>query len=46
MPGSHSALVASVAHAIGLFVGFDTPLEALVDTLLGIGVARVVWFVW
>jgi acid phosphatase family membrane protein YuiD len=29
MPSSHSALVAGVAHAIGLFVGFDTPLFAL-----------------
>jgi uncharacterized protein len=29
MPSSHSALVAAVAHAIGLFVGFDTPLFAL-----------------
>lgn len=102
MPSSHSALVASVAHAIGLFVGFNsplfalsltlaviviydatgirrqagvhaevinriirnmvrgkmseddqlrevlghTPLEALVGTLLGIGIAQVVWFVW
>jgi acid phosphatase family membrane protein YuiD len=29
MPSSHSALVASTAHCIGLFVGFDTPLFAL-----------------
>ncbi|HLE16069.1 MAG TPA: divergent PAP2 family protein [Anaerolineales bacterium] len=29
MPSSHSALVAAVAHAIGLFVGFDTPLFGL-----------------
>jgi uncharacterized protein len=29
MPSSHSALVAAVAHAIGLFVGFDTPLFTL-----------------
>ena len=29
MPSSHSALVAATAHAIGLFVGFDTPLFAL-----------------
>jgi len=33
MPSSHSALVAAVAHAIGLFVGFDTPLFALALTL-------------
>ncbi|HJW91403.1 MAG TPA: divergent PAP2 family protein [Anaerolineales bacterium] len=29
MPSSHSALVAGTAHAIGLFIGFDTPLFAL-----------------
>ena len=29
MPSSHSALVASLAHAIGVFVGFGTPLFAL-----------------
>lgn len=29
MPSSHSALVAAVAHAIGLYVGFETPLFAL-----------------
>ena len=29
MPSSHSALVAAVAHSIGLFVGFGTPLFAL-----------------
>jgi hypothetical protein len=29
MPSSHSALVAATAHAIGLFVGFETPLFAL-----------------
>jgi acid phosphatase family membrane protein YuiD len=29
MPSSHSALVAGTAHAIGLFVGFDTALFAL-----------------
>lgn len=29
MPSSHSALIAGIAHAIGLFVGFDTPLFAL-----------------
>jgi len=29
MPSSHSALIAGITHAIGLFVGFDTPLFAL-----------------
>jgi len=29
MPSSHSALVTSTAHAIGLHVGFDSPLFAL-----------------
>jgi acid phosphatase family membrane protein YuiD len=29
MPSSHSALVASTAHAIGLHLGFDSPLFAL-----------------
>ncbi len=29
MPSSHSALVAAIAHAIGLYVGFETPLFAL-----------------
>lgn len=29
MPSSHSALVASTAHGIGLSAGFDTPLFAL-----------------
>lgn len=29
MPSSHSALVASTAHAIGLHAGFDSPLFAL-----------------
>lgn len=29
MPSSHSALVAAVAHAIGLFTGFETPLFGL-----------------
>lgn len=29
MPSSHSALVTAVAHAIGLFVGFDTAVYAL-----------------
>lgn len=102
MPSSHAALVASVAHSIGLFTGFNTPLfalaltlaviviydatgirrqagihaefinrivrdmvkgkrsqekqlrevlghtpiEALAGTLLGIGVAQLIWFLW
>ncbi len=29
MPSSHSALIVSVTHGIGLFVGFDSPLFAL-----------------
>jgi acid phosphatase family membrane protein YuiD len=29
MPSSHAALVAGLAHGIGLFVGFDSPLFAL-----------------
>jgi uncharacterized protein len=29
MPSSHAALVTATAHAIGLFVGFETPLFAL-----------------
>jgi len=33
MPSSHSALVASVAHATGLFAGFDSPVFALALTL-------------
>lgn len=33
MPSSHSALVASVAHATGLFAGFDSPIFALALTL-------------
>jgi acid phosphatase family membrane protein YuiD len=33
MPSSHSALVASVAHASGLFVGFDSPVFALALTV-------------
>ena len=33
MPSSHSALVASAAHASGLFVGFASPLFALALTL-------------
>lgn len=28
MPSSHSALVAAIAHGIGLYVGFGTPLFA------------------
>lgn len=33
MPSSHSALVASVAHASGLFAGFASPIFALALTL-------------
>jgi hypothetical protein len=33
MPSSHSALVTGVAHAIGLFYGFDTPQFALAVAL-------------
>lgn len=33
MPSSHSALVASIAHASGLFVGFDSPIFALALTV-------------
>ena len=33
MPSSHSALIASITHAIGLFVGFNTPLFALSFTM-------------
>jgi acid phosphatase family membrane protein YuiD len=33
MPSSHSALVASTAHAIGLFEGFGSPLFALAVTM-------------
>jgi acid phosphatase family membrane protein YuiD len=29
MPSSHTALVTAVAHAIGLFMGFDTAIYAL-----------------
>jgi hypothetical protein len=29
MPSSHSALVASIAHATGLFIGFDSPVFAV-----------------
>jgi acid phosphatase family membrane protein YuiD len=37
MPSSHSALISSTAHAIGLNVGFNTPLFAL-----GVVVAMIV----
>jgi acid phosphatase family membrane protein YuiD len=33
MPSSHSALVATVTHSIGLFWGFDSPLYALAFVL-------------
>ena len=33
MPSSHSALVTGVAHAIGLFVGFDSAIFAIAATL-------------
>jgi acid phosphatase family membrane protein YuiD len=33
MPSSHSALVTGVAHAAGLFYGFDHPVFALAATL-------------
>lgn len=33
MPSSHSALVTGVAHAIGLFMGFDTAVFAIAATL-------------
>ncbi len=33
MPSSHSALVAAIAHAIGLHVGFGSPLFALALTV-------------
>ena len=33
MPSSHSALVASVAHAAGLFFGFSSPIFAVALTL-------------
>ncbi len=33
MPSSHSAIVAGVTHAIGLYSGFDTPLFALAFVL-------------
>jgi acid phosphatase family membrane protein YuiD len=33
MPSSHSALVASAAHACGLFVGFASPIFALALTV-------------
>lgn len=37
MPSSHSALVASIAHATGLFIGFDSPVFAV-----ALGVAIIV----
>jgi len=33
MPSSHSALVTGVAHAIGLFIGFDSAVFAIAATL-------------
>ncbi len=33
MPSSHSALVAGIAHSIGLHLGFNTPLYALAVTI-------------
>ena len=33
MPSSHAALVASIAHAAGLFVGFSSPIFAVALTL-------------
>jgi len=36
MPSSHSALITSVAHSIGLFTGFDTPLFALAFTIAAV----------
>ncbi len=33
MPSSHAALVTGVTHAIGLFVGFNSPLFGLAVTL-------------
>ena len=33
MPSSHSALVTAVAHGIGLYQGFNTPLFALAATV-------------
>lgn len=37
MPSSHSALMASLAHATGLYTGFDSPLFAL-----AVGIAMIV----
>jgi acid phosphatase family membrane protein YuiD len=37
MPSSHSALIASTTHGIGLVAGFDTPLFAL-----GVAIAMIV----
>jgi len=39
MPSSHSALIVSATHAIGLFHGFDNPLFAL-----GVAVAMIVTY--
>jgi len=33
MPSSHSALVAAIAHSVGLNYGFDTPVFAVAVTL-------------
>jgi acid phosphatase family membrane protein YuiD len=39
MPSSHSALIVGVANAIGLYVGYDSPLFAL-----GIAIAMIVTY--
>ena len=39
MPSSHTALLASATHAIGLYHGFDNPLFAL-----GVGITMVVTY--
>ena len=36
MPSSHSALVASAAHGVGLYHGFDTPLYAVAVTIAAV----------
>lgn len=33
MPSSHSALVTGIAHSIGLYLGFNTPIYALAVTI-------------
>jgi len=33
MPSSHAALITAAAHAIGLYIGFDTPLFGLAFAL-------------